>query len=217
MQHFDSIDWIDYVRGVMPEAKARFAAAHLSDGCSSCGETVGWMSQLSASAAREVIVPDAVVNVAKAIMAARVRETEDLTRVVLRRLKAALMYDSMFDLQPAGARSLPLGCGSRMLLFRAGEYSVDLRLEAEPENLNWTLVGQLSNDDNPADEMSNLPVLVMAGKKVVGKTFSNEFGEFILPDLPRQRLRLCVPLAAEGQQIDLALNRFHESPDPERN
>jgi hypothetical protein len=217
MQHLDSTEWIDFVRGVMPEAQRRFAAAHLSDGCVSCGETAGWLARLNDSAAREVIVPDAVVNVAKAILGARVRETADLTRVVLRRLKAALMYDSMFDLQPAGARSLPLGCGSRMLLFRAGEYSVDLRLEAEPEHLNWTLVGQLSNDDNPADEMSNLPVLVMAGKKVVGKTFSNEFGEFILPELPRQRLRLCVPLASEGQQIDLALNRFHESPDPERN
>ena len=217
MQHLDSTEWIDYVRGVMPEAKSRFAAAHLSDGCVSCGETASWLTRLNQSAAREVIVPDAVINVAKAILGARVRETEDLTRVVLRRLKAALMYDSMFDLQPAGARSLPLGCGSRMLLFRAGEYSVDLRLEAEPEHPNWTLVGQLSNDDNPSDEMANLPVLVMAGKKVVGKTFSNEFGEFILPDLPRQRLRLCVPLASEGQQIDLALNRFHESPDPERN
>lgn len=217
MLHLDSTEWIDYVRGVMPEAQARFAATHLGDGCVTCGDTANWLSRLSESAVREVIVPDAVVNVAKAILGARVRETEDLTRVVLRRLKAALVYDSMFDLQPAGARSLPLGCGNRMLLFRAGEYSVDLRLEAEPENLNWTLVGQLSNDDNPSDEMSNLPVLVMAGKKVVGKTFSNEFGEFILPDLPRQRLRLCVPLASEGQQIDLALNRFHETPDPERN
>jgi len=201
----------------MPETQARFAAGHLKEGCFSCDETVGWLTRLNESTAREVIVPDAVANVAKALLAARVRETEDLARVVLRRLKAALVYDSMFDLQPAGARSLPLGCGSRMLLFRAGEYSVDLRLEAEPEHLNWTLVGQLSNDENPSDEMSNLPVLVMAGKKVVGKTFSNEYGEFILPDLPRQRLRLCVPLASQGQQIDLALNRFHELPDPERN
>jgi hypothetical protein len=217
MQHLETTEWIDYVRGVMPAEQAHFAAAHLSDGCVSCGDKANWLFRLNASAAREVIVPDAVLNVAKAILGAKARETEDFSRVVLRRLRAALMYDSMFDLQPAGARSLPLGCGSRMLLFRAGEYSVDLRLEAEPEHPNWTLVGQLSNDDNPSDDMANLPVLVMAGKKVVGKTFSNEFGEFILPDLPRQRLRLCVPLAAEGQQIDLALNRFHESPDPERN
>jgi|GEM_PF-1786761 len=217
MQHLEATEWIDYVRGVMPEAKARFAADHLNAGCVSCGDTAGWLFRLNEYAAREVVVPDAVVNVAKAILRARVTEAEDTTRVVLRRLKAALMYDSFFDLQPAGARSLPLGCGSRMLLFRAGEYSVDLRLEAEPEHPSWTLVGQLSNDDNPADEMANLPVLVMAGKKVVGKTFSNEFGEFVLPDLPRQRLHLCVPLASEGQQIDLALNRFHETPDPERN
>lgn len=217
MQHLQTTEWIDYVRGVMPAEKSLFAAAHLKDGCVSCGDTANWLHRLNASTARELIVPDAVVNVAKAILAATARETEDLTRVTLRRLKAILLYDSILDLQPAGARSLPLGCGSRMLLFRAGEYSLDLRLEAEPEQSNWTLVGQLSNDDNPSDEMSNLPVLVMAGKKVVGKTFSNEFGEFILQDLPRQRLHLCVPLAAEGQQIDLALNRFQETPNPERN
>ena len=217
MQHLQTTEWIDYVRGVMPEEKSQFAASHLNDGCVSCGDAASWLRRLNASAAREVMVPDAVVNVAKAILTAKARETEDLTRITLLRLRAILQYDSFLDLQPAGARSLPLGCGSRMLLFRAGEYSVDLRLEAEPEQQNWTLVGQLSNDDNPSDEMSNLPVLVMAGKKVVGKTFSNEFGEFILPDLPRQRLHLCVPLAAEGQQIDLALNRFQETSDPERN
>jgi hypothetical protein len=217
MQHLETTDWIDFIRGVMPAEQALFATAHLDGGCITCGDQASWLSRLNESAAREVMVPDAVVNVAKAILAAKTRETEDLTRIALKRIRAILQYDSMFDLQPAGARSLPLGCGSRMLLFRAGEYSVDLRLEAEPEHLNWTLVGQLSNDDNPSDDMANLPVLVMAGKKVVGKTFSNEFGEFILPDLPRQRLHLCVPLAAEGQQIDLALNRFQETPDPERN
>ncbi len=167
--------------------------------------------------AREVKVPDSAIAMAKAILRPAANANVDLARVVLRRLKATLVYDSLFDLQPAGARSLPLGCGSRMLLFRAGEYSVDLRLESEPERLSWTLVGQLSNDENPTDAMSNLPVLVMAGKKVVGKTFSNDFGEFVLADLPRQRLRLCVPLAAHGQQIDLALSRFNENSDPERN
>ncbi len=217
MQHLQTAEWIDFVRGVMPAEKSHFAAAHLNDGCVSCGDTASWLQRLNASALREIAVPDAMANIATAILSTKTRETEGLTRIALRRLRAVLEYDSVLDLQPAGARSLPLGCGSRMLLFRAGEYSVDLRLEAEPEQPNWTLVGQLSNDDNPADEMSNLPVLVMAGKKVVGKTFSNEFGEFILPDLPRQRLHLCVPLAAEGQQIDLALNRFQEAPDPERN
>ena len=182
-----------------------------------CTDKSSWLFRFHESAAREVMVPDPVVSAAKAILSAKAREMQDLPLLALRRLRAVLQYDSMFDLQPAWARSLPLGCGSRMLLFRAGEYSVDLWLEAEPEHLNWTLVGQLSNDDNPSDEMSNLPVLVMAGKKVVGQTFSNEFGEFILPDLPRQRLRLCVPLAAAGQQLDLALNRFQETPDPERN
>jgi hypothetical protein len=201
----------------MPEEKARIAAAHLGEGCPVCVATASWLQSVAGIAVREVVVPETLAAMAKAIIAPAPRPEEDLTRLVLRRLKAALVYDSFYELQPAGARSLPLGCGSRMLLFRAGEYSVDLRLEAEPEHPNWTLVGQLSNDDNPSDNMANLPVLVMAGKKVVGKTFSNEFGEFILPDLPRQRLRLCVPLAAEGQQIDLALSRFQEATDPERN
>lgn len=215
MQHLDATEWIDYVRGVMPADKSRIAAAHLGEGCRSCVEAAGWAQRVVESAMHEVAVPDRLASLAKSIMAP-VRY-EDYARVTLRRLKAALLYDSLHDLQPAGARSLPLGCGSRMLLFRAGEYSVDLRLEAEPEQPSWTLVGQLSNDDNPCDDMSNLPILVMAGKRVVGKTFSNEFGEFVLPSLPRQRLRLCVPLAAEGQQIDLALSRFQDGVNPVKN
>jgi hypothetical protein len=217
MHHLEATDWIDYVRGVMPEAKARLATAHLHEGCPSCEETARLFRRVKDTTAREVKVPDFAIAMAKAILRPAANANVDLARIVLRRLKATLVYDSLFDLQPAGARSLPLGCGSRMLLFRAGEYSVDLRLESEPERLSWTLVGQLSNDENPSDAMSSLPVLVMAGKKVVGKTFSNDFGEFVLSDLPRQRLRLCVPLASKGQQIDLALSRFNENSDPERN
>lgn len=217
MHHLDAIEWIDYVRGAMPEPQVRLAKAHLHEGCPSCEETARLFRQVKEATDREVKVPDFAVAMAKAILRPAISANTDLARVVLRRIKAALVYDSLFDLQPAGARSLPLGCGSRMLLFRAGEYSVDLRLESEPERLSWTLVGQLSNDDNPTDAMSNLPVLIMAGKKVVGKTFSNEFGEFVLPDLPRQRLRLCVPLASKGQQIDLALSRFNENLNPESN
>ncbi len=47
MQHLDSTEWIDYVRGVMPEAQARFAATHLSDGCVICGDTANWLSRLT--------------------------------------------------------------------------------------------------------------------------------------------------------------------------
>ena len=217
MQHLDATEWIDYVRGVMPDGQKCLAQEHLAAGCHGCEETVTWLSRLQATAAREVEVPEYAVLAAKSILRSVGAETRERAKLILRKLKGILVYDSLTDLQPVGARSLPLGCGTRMLLFRAGEYSVDLRLEAEPERTGWTLVGQLSNDDNPADAMSNLPVLVIAGKKIVGKTFSNEFGEFILPDLPRQRLRLCVPLAHEGEQIDLALNRFQETPNPNIN
>src|ERR1017187_2932888 len=190
MQHFDVNKWVDYVRGVMPEEQVCLAAAHLGEGCPACVATASWLQKVTDSAGREVVVSDQLAALARAIMIPKPRASDDRARVVRRRRKAALVYDSMFDLQPAGARSLPLGCGSRMLLYRAGEYSVDLRLEAEPEHPGFTLVGQLSNDEHPSDDMADLPILVMAGKKVVGKTFSNEFGEFILPDLPRQRLRL---------------------------
>src|SRR5450755_2391312 len=108
MQHLETTEWIDFVRGVMPVERARFAAAHLDDGCGSCGDKASWLFRLNESTAREVLVPDAVVNVAKAILAAKARETEALTRFALRRLRAVLQYDSFYDLQPAGARSLPL-------------------------------------------------------------------------------------------------------------
>ncbi len=51
----------------------------------------------------------------------------------------------------------------------------------------------------------------MAGDRIIREAFSNEFGEFSMPELPRKRLLLRVSLAAEGQQIDLALNRFQDS------
>ena len=58
MQHLETTDWIDFVRGVMPVEKALFAAAHLDGGCVDCGDQANWLSRLNESTAREVMVPD---------------------------------------------------------------------------------------------------------------------------------------------------------------
>ena len=193
------------------------AAAHLDGGRLSCSDEADLVSRLSKSATCATMAPNAVINKAKSIFPPKGPKIKGLATVAFRRIKASLQYDSMFDLQPAGVRCLPMGSGSKTLLFRAGAYSLDLQLEAEQPSQNWTVVGQLMNDDNPSEEMSNLPVRVMAGKTLVAESFTNEFGEFILPDLPQKRLHLCVQLTAEGVLIDVPLHHFQVTHDPERN
>jgi len=121
------------------------------------------------------------------------------------------VYDSLFDLQPAGARSLPLGAEPHVLFREASIRGPATRVERK---LSWTLVGQLSMTTIPSDADVQPCQCSDGGKKGGWKTFSNEFGEFVYP-ICQTKLRLCVRLS-QGQQIDSGPESFHESSDPER-
>lgn len=214
-------DWLwprtGNVSSELPVESGFSVLADMADGRLDSSDKASSVTRLIKTTAPTVTAPNGMVNKAKRILTQKGREAKSSGRIAFRRIKTILEYDSMFDLQPAGIRSLSSLSGDRSLLYRAGEYSLDLRVEPTPEALNWTLVGQLSNDDSPEDEMINLPVRITAGRRLIGETLTNEFGEFIVPDLPRRRLHLYVGLAAEGKQLDLTLNQFAETQDPERN
>ncbi len=145
--------------GVMPVGHVPLTTAQFDGDRRNCTNEVNSLSSSSASVDREMMKSRALATEPQAILETRMGGAENLAGIVLRRIRTILRYDSLFDLQPAGARSLPLGCGNRTLLFLAGKYSVDLQVEALPDSQKWTLVGQLSNNDNPADEMANLRCL----------------------------------------------------------
>jgi hypothetical protein len=201
MKHFDIRQWVDFARGIGTDAD-RAMQAHLA-ACRACVRTVEFLRQVSAVAAaeRRYVAPDYLVRAAKAMFALQQPE-----KVQFRRLLARLVYDSFREPVPAGIRAQDRVF--RHALYQAGNFYLDLRLEREKGSPLVALVGQLTNRKDPESSTAEIPVLLMAGKDIVGHAVSNRLGEFQMEYPPVPHLRLYVSLGPTGKRIELSLSRL---------
>ena len=193
----------DFARGLTPESRRPAVDAHLAS-CSACSETVGFLRAIAEVAASDpkVEVPADLVKSAKAIFPV----PRHAPLPLLQRVTASLVFNPFAEPLPAGVRSehRPV----RQMVYQAGDYCVDLRVDSERDSANVTLVGQIANQAVPTEPLARTPVMLMAGNRLVCETVSNDFGEFCLEYQPKSNLRLCLPLVNSGIQVEVALNRL---------
>jgi hypothetical protein len=210
MKHFDISEWTDFARGIASDPNRGVMEAHLDSGCRQCRSTVDLLSRVAVTTRLDRLYepPAQAVRWAKAISALQSR-----TRSPLRRLVARLVYDSLCDPTPVGMRAGDRV--SRHTLYEAGNFYVDLRLEQEKGSSFATLVGQLTNRQDPESSLAEAPVLLMADKTIVAHAIYNRFGEFQIDYPPSRHLRLCVALDPTTRRIELPLDGLvAEMPKP---
>ncbi len=205
--HFDITEWADYSRDLVSSEQRQKMMAHLQSGCPKCRKTEQLFSRLVDVCGREnsFAVPAAAERQAKALAAIAMAPR----RSGLQRLWATLTYDSINDPLPVGVRGTHQI--SRHVLFHAGDYSVDLRFEHEKGSANMVLVGQIANQKEPDEYMSNLPVILLAGDREVSRSISNTFGEFQMEYVPDSDLRLLVPMESIGQELEVLLGKAQQA------
>lgn len=200
------------VRDLLPETRRREMDEHLASGCGECRVTLGFLRQVAELAETDVEYESAASMLAPAARDVfRGAARPPLTRraaAVLETVVAIMTFDSAAALHPEGARGSR--ASSRQMMYQAGDYCIDLRLDRERDSMKVILVGQVANQKDPLLKLARLPVFIMAGKRIVSETASNEFGEFSLEFLPRQNLRLCVQVSQAGSQLEVPLKRSLE-------
>jgi hypothetical protein len=205
MKHYGIAQWVDFARGLVPEADGAAMRTHLSEGCSECREVADFYVDLSAvcqemTASR---VPEWVVRNARLIFPARVQETPKRAF----RIPVELVYDSFLVPAPAGLRATwQIGWQA---LYRAGDCSLDLRIEPELSSSRAAVIGQISNHTLPENRMENIPVYLKSGRLVVAETRSNRFGEFQMEYEQQGRLQLCVYLEDGSKCFQVPLKKFN--------
>ncbi len=202
MKHFDLSAWTDFVRGTAAAGDHAAMEAHLARGCAKCGRSVEILRNFAAAAASgsQYSAPEYMIQCAKAIFSLQQPEKVH----ILPRILARLVYDSFLEPLPAGIRSQQRL--SRQTLYEAGDFRLDLRLEQERGSTRVSLVGQIEDRKDPSRKVGSVPVLLAAGKEIVAKTISNQFGEFQFSYEPKSRLRLYVPIFGEhGAGVDVLL------------
>jgi hypothetical protein len=177
--------------------------AHLHSGCLECCRLSEFSSKLSMTCTglASASVPDSSLRLARAIFPVRMQERPKRGN----RLPVEMIFDSFLVPSAVGLRSTwQVGWQG---LYRAGDCSVDLRIEPELKSSRAAVIGQITSHVQPAVEMGNLPVCLRSGKLVVAETKSNRFGEFQMEYDQQTQLKLCIYLR-DSKSIQVPLKKF---------
>jgi hypothetical protein len=146
-------------------------------------------------------VPDSTLRLARAIFPIRVQDRPKRGS----RIPIELIFDSFLVPAPAGLRATwQVGWQG---LYRAGDCSVDLRIEPELKSSRAAVIGQINNHIAPEFDMSNLPVSLRAGDQIIAETVSNRFGEFQMEYEEQAQLKLCINLT-DSRVIQVPLKKL---------
>lgn len=206
--HFSEHLWSDFARGIAPAEQLERMQAHLDSGCDACRETarlLGWVARTGAQDSA-LIVPQDEVNEAVALFAQGPSAAwiEKLVPLV-----AELVSSVSQDWQFAGMRAASSVSGAQRMLFRAGDYAVDLELEpplaAEPGRIVGQILSRPDLTAGPARQMEGILVLLLGGGRTLGQTSTNQFGEFLLDHNAYRSATLRFAMKQQGQRIDLPL------------
>src|SRR5437016_4408150 len=156
-QHYELGEWVDFVRGLVGSQTREKMQAHLDTRCRQCAELAGFFFEVAQRATADAAysVPDYAERNLRAIYALqRPEEVHLLPRTIAR-----LVYDSFREPLPAGVRSQRHT--AHQLMYVAGPYSVDLRLEHERGSAQVRLIGQIANQERAAG-VPEVPVFLLS-------------------------------------------------------
>lgn len=201
MKHYEITEWLDFVHGLAGNAEHQAMQQHLDTHCDKCQSTVDLLRKLMAAAVADsqYQLPEQAVRMARALYALQGPERVQ----VLPRIRAQLTFDSFREPALAGVRSQQRI--ARQAMYEAGDYVLDLRIENERGEPKVSLVGQIANRIIPEQKLANVPVILAAGAEVLGRTTSNDFGEFQMEYEPQHSLSLYVPVHFAGSEIEIRL------------
>jgi hypothetical protein len=204
MMHYGISQWVDFARGLVPEADGLAMRTHLTNGCSECRDIAEFCRNLNGVCLEAAAhpAPEWVVRGAKGIFPVHAQPRQKRAL----RIPIELIYDSFLVPAPAGLRATwQVGWQA---LYRAGDCSLDLRIEPELASSRAAVIGQISNHIVPNNKMDGIPICLKSGKLVVAETRSNQFGEFQMEYEQQGRLQLCVYLEDGGKCFQVPLKKL---------
>ena len=205
LKHIEMAQLTNYIRALGGEAQRASIQVHLASGCRKCRRTTDLLHKVEAATRSDsqVHVPDYALRCARAIFFFQQPEKVQ----ILPRMPARLLYDSFREPLPAGLRTQQRL--SRQYLYQAGDYSLDLWLENERGSPLVALVGQIQNRKQPGKRLGRgVPVLLVAGKKILAHAVSNSLGEFQIEYAPKKHQQLHVPVHQSGKHVRVFLNKL---------
>src|SRR5262249_40513743 len=182
---------IDLVDGRLVQSEAERVSEHLATGCSQCHAEKDWYENVKRTAFEDDTQAPPPWVLKRAIRIFENAKSRTLARRI-RQAVATLVFDSLARPIPAGVRSTETS--TRQLLYRAGDFSVDLQV-APSERSRVDLIGQVLREGEVAfDSVANLSVELHDSGKSTRRAMTNEMGEFILDGISAGTFDLMIQL-----------------------
>jgi hypothetical protein len=200
MRHYSLEKWIDFARNVIDEDEKVKMQSHLQTGCTACSKELRMWQRLQQVARREsAYAPSsAAVRTVNASFANRFAGQLHHAEAEV----ASLLFDSFRSPLLAGVRSTE--SASQQLLYGAGDYRIDVRIEPQMDSEKVVLIGQVLNAADPDERLSALPVNLLRGRKILAESVTTQFGEFQIECGLEECFRLTVLLPG-GREVSLQL------------
>jgi hypothetical protein len=192
MSHFSVTEWVDFARGLTPPDRASLmrASAETCDECKSSSRFWGHIYELLTRESRYQPSAPALESVKNAFP-----EEKPLPWLVKVADFATIVFDSFLQPALAGVRSSARS--SRQITVESGAFVVDLQLESDTVQHQYSLTGQILASGNSAAQIGGAEVVLLSPDKVVQKTRANELGEFCLDFSYGENLRLFIDIKGE--------------------
>lgn len=185
-RHYDITEWLDHLRGFTTGDRKYALESHRQQ-CATCNATADWLTRTltDAAAERQTAVPEQVLHNARAIFALRALDQIQVRRGML----ARLVFDSFTQPALQGVRS-EQRLDVRHLLYDAGSYAIDVRLEHERGTPAVSMIGQIHHATDAEQHVAHMAVTLTSKNHIIAQTVSNQFGEFTLKYTPQSGLGL---------------------------
>lgn len=169
---------VDFLDKRLDGVESAAVASHLETSCAACTEVAGWYERVRViTASDESVAPPSWVlkRAVRILDTRRHRSSPGITGRVGHAI-ASLVFDSFARPALVGVRSTETA--NRQLLYRAGDYSVDLQI-ALTEHSRVDLIGQVLKEGEPwFESVSGLKLDIAHSGRIVFSATTDEMGEF---------------------------------------
>lgn len=189
----------DMAEGRLTSAERQPENAHLA-GCQHCAEELSRLER-TISLMRADASTDAPRDVLfQTVQMFRARFPRRETASLVKRVMAALTFDSAQLAPTFGVRAGSQTAEARQLLFSAGDTDVDLRLASGGDG--WTISGQILGEcEGGRVEIESVATSAATGAQSSARAELNELCEFTLPAVPSGSYKL--RLHINGMEVEV--------------
>jgi hypothetical protein len=174
--HYESADWVDFVRDVAQPELFHGMQRHLADGCAICQDLHDtWRAVLAAARAEPSFEPppSALRRAGALYRPAQAQRATDRPHAAV----ATLLFDSYLT-AVTGVRSLRHG--PRKLLYGKDDFLIDLQIEPARQRRELVLTGQVMEMNTWEPRVTGLKVRLLARLNTIAEMTTNALGEFRL-------------------------------------